>query len=73
MRKLDALHEIWYYNGMAKQRQRVFFIATKPKKEPAVVNFYTQKGERVAFRAVKRIKTREGVQFFTEADRARKP
>ena len=44
----------------------VFFIATKTKKEPVVVNFYTKKGEPVAFRAVKKIKTKEGVHFYVK-------
>ncbi len=45
----------------------VFFIATKVKKNPVVVNFYTKKGEPVAFRAVKKVKTKEGVHFYTES------
>lgn len=44
----------------------VFFIATKTKKEPVVVNFYTKKGEHVAFRAVEKVKTKEGVHFYAK-------
>ncbi len=44
----------------------VFFVATKVKKEPVVVNFYTKKGERVAFQAVQKVKTKEGVHFYTK-------
>lgn len=42
----------------------VFFIATKIKEEPAVVNFYTKEGEKVAFKSVKKEKTIEGVRFY---------
>lgn len=44
----------------------VFFVATKTKKEPVVVNFYTKKGEPVVFNAVKKVKTKEGVHFYTK-------
>ena len=44
----------------------VFFIATKTKKEPVVVNFYTKKGEQVVFNAVEKVKTKEGVYFYTK-------
>lgn len=47
----------------------VFFIATKTKKEPVVVNFYTKKGERVAFRAVEKVKTKEGVHFYAQTSK----
>ncbi len=49
----------------------VFFIATKTKKEPAIVHFYTKKGEHVAFRSVKKIKTKEGVHFYAETVKKR--
>lgn len=42
----------------------VFFIATKTRRQPVVVNFYTKTGKRVAFGAVKRIKTKAGVRFY---------
>ena len=45
----------------------VFFIATRVRKEPVVVNFYTKKGEPVAFDAVKKVKTKEGVRFYINA------
>lgn len=47
----------------------VFFIATRTRKEPVVVNFYTKKGEPVAFRAVKKVKTKEGVRFYTKTSK----
>lgn len=50
----------------------VFFIATRTRKEPVVVNFYTKKGEPVAFRAVKKVKTKEGVRFYTETPKSKK-
>ena len=49
----------------------VFFIATRTKKEPVVVNFYTKKGEPVAFQAVKKVKTREGVRFYVETPKSK--
>ncbi|MEK7078308.1 MAG: hypothetical protein AAB911_01940 [Patescibacteria group bacterium] len=49
----------------------VFFIATKTKKEPVIVHFYTKKGEHVAFHSVKKIKTREGVRFYAETAKKR--
>ena len=50
----------------------VFFIATRTKKAPVVVNFYTKKGEPVAFRTVKRIKTKEGGHFYTKTPKSKK-
>lgn len=44
----------------------VFFIATKTRKEPVVVNFYTKTGKLVAFDAVQKVKTKEGVNFYTK-------
>jgi len=45
----------------------VFFIATKAHKEPVAVNFYnTKTGKMVAFDAVKRVKEKEGVQFYAK-------
>lgn len=52
-------------------RTPVFFIATKTKKEPAIVHFYTKKGEPVAFRSVKKVKTKEGVHFYAETAKKR--
>ena len=52
---------------MAKiERKSVFFIATKTHTEPVVVNFYTKKGERVSFDTVEKVKTKEGVHFYTK-------
>ena len=42
----------------------VFFIATKTRKEPVVVNFYTKTGKKVSFNAVEKVKTKEGVHFY---------
>ncbi len=47
----------------------VFFIATKTHKEPVVVNFYTKTGRMVAFDAVQKIKTKEGVHFFEKSSK----
>jgi hypothetical protein len=44
----------------------VFFIATKTHKEPVVVNFYTKTGRMVSYDAVEKVKTKEGVHFFTK-------
>ena len=44
----------------------VFFIATKTKKEPVVVNFYTKTGQHVSFDAVQKVKTKEGVNFYAK-------
>lgn len=53
---------------MATQTKKpVFFVATKKRNEPVVVNFFTKKGEPVAFRAVKKVKTKGGVFFYTKA------
>ena len=49
----------------------VFFIATRTRKEPVVVNFYTKKGEPVTFQAVKKVKTKEGVRFYTETPKSK--
>ena len=50
----------------------VFFVATKTKREPVHIQFFTKKGEPVSFDAVKKIKTKEGVQFFTARPKNRK-
>lgn len=47
----------------------VFFIATKTKKEPVVVNFYTKKGEQVVFNAVEKVQTKEGVHFYAKTQK----
>ena len=44
----------------------VFFIATKTRKEPVVVNFYTKGGKLVSFDAVQKVKTKEGVNFYAK-------
>ena len=52
---------------MAKEiKTPVFFIATKTRKEPVVVNFYTKKGQRVSFDTVQKVKTKEGVNFYAK-------
>jgi len=42
----------------------VYFVATKTKQQPVVVNFYTKNGKPVAFEAVKKVRTKEGVFFY---------
>jgi len=42
----------------------VFFIATKIKEEPAVVNFYKKQSKKVTYNSVKKEKTKEGVRFY---------
>ena len=49
----------------------VFFIATKTKKEPARVSFFTKTGKLVDFDAVKKVQTKEGVHFYTKNIRKR--
>ena len=49
---------------MAKTKTPVFFIATKTKKEPVKVSFFTNKGELVDFEAVRKVKTKKGVHFY---------
>jgi len=53
-------------------KKPVFFIATKTKKEPVMVNFYTKKGEPVSFSAVERVKTKEGVFFYKTTPKSQK-
>jgi len=53
-------------------KKSVFFVATKYKKQPVHVQFYTKKGEQVDFSAVKKQKTQEGVHFYIEAKGAKK-
>ena len=43
----------------------VFFIATKIKEQPALVNFYTWAGKEVDRQNVKKVKTNAGTQFYT--------
>ena len=49
----------------------VFFIATRTRKEPVVVNFYTKTGRAVSFDAVQKVKTKEGVHFYTETSKSK--
>ena len=44
----------------------VFFVATRAKNKPMLVNFYTKTGKFIAFDAVKKVKTKEGVHFYTK-------
>ena len=55
-----------------KTKTPVFFIATKTKKAPVVVNFYTKRGDPVAFRTVKKVRTKEGVHFYAETPGVKK-
>ena len=49
---------------MRKNKTPVFFIATKIKQQPAVVNFYTWEGKQVDPKRVEKVKTNAGTQFF---------
>ena len=49
----------------------VFFVATRARNKPMSVNFYTKTGKRVAFEAVKKVKTKEGVHFYAEPPKAK--
>lgn len=42
----------------------VFFIATKIKNTPVVVNFYTTKGKKVESESVTKEKTDSGVYYY---------
>lgn len=51
---------------MAKTKKTpVYFIATKIKQQPAVVNFYTEEGKYVSRQDVERVETKQGIQFYT--------
>lgn len=50
----------------------VFFVATRAKNKPMLVNFYTKTGKPVAFVTVKKVKTREGIHFYTQSPKTRK-
>lgn len=53
---------------MAKiKKTPVYFIATKIKQQPAVVNFYTKEGKYVSRQDVERIETKQGTEFYTFA------
>jgi hypothetical protein len=47
------------------KKKEAYFIATKQKNRPMNVTFYTKDGKKVAFGAVEKKHTKEGVQFFT--------
>ena len=58
---------------MATQTETpVFFIATRTKKTPVVINFYTKKGEPVASRDVKKVKTKAGMRFYIATRKLKK-
>jgi hypothetical protein len=42
----------------------VFFIATQMGQEPLTVNFYTKKGQQVAFDDVEKVRTKKGVLLY---------
>lgn len=50
----------------------VSFVATKKRNEPVVVSFYTKNGKPIAFEAVKKVKTKEGVFFYVKPSNAKK-
>ena len=49
----------------------VFFVATRARNKPMLVNFYTKTGKLVAFDAVKKVKTKEGVRFYAKPSKTR--
>jgi len=51
---------------VTKTKTPVFFIATKTRKEPVIVSFFTKAGKQVAFNAVEKVKTKEGVHFYVK-------
>ena len=53
---------------MAKAKKTpVFFIATKIKEQPIIVNFYTTTGKRVKSESVRKQKTDRGISYFATA------
>lgn len=54
------------------QKTPVFFVATKVKKEPVRVSFFTKAGAPVDFEAVKKVKTKEGVRFYVKTSVAKR-
>jgi hypothetical protein len=50
----------------------VFFIATRERNRPVEVQFYTKKGKPVTFETVKKVKTKEGIQFFATPQRSKR-
>ena len=57
---------------MHMAKQRVTFIATKYKNKPTQVNFYAKNGQRVSFDAVEKVRTKQGVEFYTDVSRRTK-
>ncbi len=55
-----------------RNRKPAFFVATRKRNEPVFVQFYTKTGKPVAFDAVEKIKTKEGVFFYAKPEKARK-
>ncbi|GEM_PF-1029023 len=50
----------------------VSFIATRVKKQPMVVNFYTKDGQKVSFEALEKVKTKEGIHFLADPQKLKK-
>jgi len=48
----------------AKIKKEVFFIATKYKGNPTIVDFYTRSGKKVPQDIVEKERTKDGVKFF---------
>lgn len=48
---------------MAK-KEKVHFIATRYRNEPLDVSFYTKDGKLVAWEAIEKKRTKEGVKLF---------
>ncbi len=49
------------------KKTSVYFIATKIKQQPAVVNFYTKEGKSVSRQDVEKVETKQGTEFYTFA------
>lgn len=51
--------------GMKKEE--VHFIATRYRNEPLNVSFYTNDGKQIAWEAIEKKRTKEGVKLFVAA------
>jgi hypothetical protein len=47
-------------------RKKVKFIATQYKKQEVKIDFYTKTGEKVPFRAVKKVPEKKKVEFYVK-------
>lgn len=49
------------------KKEEVHFIATRYRNEPLNVSFYTKDGKKVAWEALEKKRTKEGVKLFVAA------